>query len=346
LSWFGSALEAWYQQNSQANQQLGKGITDAASDISNAVKTAQQNSQANQVASQMDNSGNYAPRAALVSPGTNPITGAINAVRPGTNTSGSAPVQATGGVPGLELQMAVKKAQQESTAATAENQLKGAQTDYYGAHADYMRQQPGIQKAANTAAAKAARESQVDAEKNADTIPRLQKDIDDSYGQGTFQKFTTALSQDPTGASLRGSINTQDGKQYWNPLPNGPLFMADTPPKPNAGWFNTGIGGGPGEMSGETTMPASAFQGFLQRYQKIQGSPTGRYVPPPGAPPATTPGSGTGSGGNGQIPTISDPSIAAKLPPNTVFRTPQGVLKKVPPAPGANPAVTPSPNGQ
>jgi hypothetical protein len=301
----------------------------------------------------MDNSGNYAPRAALVSPGTNPITGAINAVRPGTNTQGTAPVVATGGVPGLELQMAVKKAQQESQGAAIENQLKQAQTGYYGAHARYMNAQPAMQRQQMQMQYKQQRDAQNDMEKNADTIPRLQKDIDDSYGAGTFQKFTAALSQDPSGASLRGSINTKDGKQYWIPNPNGPLFSPE-PPKPNQGWFGSGIGAGPGEMSGEVTMPASAFQGFVGRYQKITQSPTGRYVPPAGQGGGGpgVPSTGGGAGGNGQIPTISDPNVAAKLPPGSLFRTPQGVIKRVPAAgvgqgtvPGAMPSPLPSPNG-
>jgi hypothetical protein len=68
-------------------------------------------------------------------------------------------------------------------------------------------------------------DAQQDMEKNADTIPRLQKDIDDSYGAGTFQKFTTTLSQDPTGATLGGSINTNGGKQYWIPSPKWPAVQ-------------------------------------------------------------------------------------------------------------------------
>lgn len=326
---------------------MAKDITGAASDITNSINTVRQNNQANQLSSQMDNSGNYAPRAALVSPGSNPITGAINSLRPGMNTQGSAPVTDTGGVPGLELRMAIQKAQRESTGADVENRLKEAEAGYYGAHSQYLQQQPGLQRREQNLLYRQQRDAQTDQEKNADTIPRLSKDIDDSYGPGTFQKFTTALSQDPTGSSLRGSINTTDGKQYWIPSPNGPLFSPEAP-KPNPGFW--GLGAGPGEMSGEVTMPASAFQGYLSRYQKIQSSPTGRYVPPAATPgPNASPLPGGAGAGGPQIQTIADPNVAAKLPPGTLFRTPQGVIKRVPysgaPTQGAIPAVTPAPNG-
>ena len=97
------------------------------------------------------------------------------------------------------------------------------------------------------------------------------------------------------------------------PSPNGPLFSPEAP-KPNPGFW--GLGAGPGEMSGEVTMPASAFQGYLQRYQKIQSSPTGRYVPRAAAP---GPNASPLPGGGGQIQTIADPNVAAKLPPGTPF---------------------------
>jgi hypothetical protein len=80
----------------------------------------------------------------------------------------------------------------------------------------------------------------------------------------------------------------------------------------------------------------------MSRYQKIQASPTGRYVPPAG-PNAQMPAIGGNPGGNGTIPTISDPNVAAKLPPGSLFKTPQGVIKKVPVS--AIPSATPAPTG-
>src|SRR6266699_2280417 len=113
MSWYDQAIAAWYRSKEQSANALGAGISSAANSIGGAIKQAGQDRQYNQLSSQLANSGNYAPRAGLWEPGTDPITGAINTIRPGLQTTGTAPVVATGGEQGLKARLAIMNAQRE-----------------------------------------------------------------------------------------------------------------------------------------------------------------------------------------------------------------------------------------
>jgi hypothetical protein len=296
----------------------------------------------------MLNSGANAPRAALVDPGTNPQTGAPNAPPPsGVSTSGTAPQQASGGVAGLQMRMAIQKAQQESQnnaseqglrnaqtqnlqnetslragSTNAENALKKSQTNYYNQRAGADAQELAKEKAQQLAL------------KNADTMPRLEKDIDSAYGKGTTSGFFNSIvSSGVDPGTLRGRIEKQNGEDVWTPDPKGPLITPE-PPKPTQAWMNNplGIGAGPGKMSTVTSTPASmpfaAFQGYMGRYQNIQNATNGMYVPPG----SNVPGSGGGGGaaaptGNQTVATVQTQADIDALPPGAPFKGPDGVIR-------------------
>src|SRR5258707_7670964 len=112
MSWYDQAIAAWYRSKELSAEAEGAGITSAGKSIGGAIKQAGQDRQANQIASQLANTstydpttgqyGGYSPRAGLVSPGIDPITGAINSVGQGVPTGGTAPKVMTGGVQGLQ----------------------------------------------------------------------------------------------------------------------------------------------------------------------------------------------------------------------------------------------------
>src|SRR5260370_309172 len=143
MSWYDQALASWYRSKEESADALGRGISSFGDSIGSAIQRAGQDRTANQLSSQLANSGNYAPRGGLVSPGIDPITGAINTIKAGTpesvatqggvvgmvpQTRGTAPVVATGGEQALKARLAIANAQREAQGGSAiDIALKNAQ---------------------------------------------------------------------------------------------------------------------------------------------------------------------------------------------------------------------------
>lgn len=154
MSWYDQAIASWYRNQDQGNQILAQGINSLGTSIGKAIEEGRQNQVANQIATQNNmgpvtaaaNSGAYAPRAALVDPGAMPGTDDTNVIDPGVSTAGTAPARApfTGGLSGLQLQIAIDAAKRQSAGLGSEIALRQAQAGYYGAHADTIQQQLGI----------------------------------------------------------------------------------------------------------------------------------------------------------------------------------------------------------
>jgi hypothetical protein len=352
-NWYDAALTNYYRSKELSAEAISEGVSSASKSLSGAIKQAQEDYTANQLAGQMLNSGANAPRAALVAPGNNPQTGAPNqAPPPSVPTQGTAPQVATGGTAGLQMRLAIQKANQESQTnqsemalrrAQAQNlqgeqPLRAAQTRYWNQRADVDQSDLARQKAEALAL------------KNADTMPKLQQSIDAAYGKGTTSTFFNSIvsgGMDPN--TLRGRIELQDGNHVWISDPKGPLITPN-PPQANKGMPLTGWGAGPGSAEGLTTMPFNAFQGYLSRYSAIQQSPNGMVVPPG----SNVPGQGgalTNAGGT-NVPVVKNAQDYNSLPPGqyrdpatgqvgTQYRDPTGVVRIKPNAPTAVPGATP-----
>lgn len=314
---------------------------------------------ANRTGSAIENSMAYAPRAALVAPGVSPTTGAANVVTPTGapnmavtglsaqnpnpvpfSTAGTAPAAYYGGREGLPfLQQQLKTYQSqgnqdlEDALTKAKTQYTTAQTAALGANqlikteAQRIAQQRADQQSPEAkAAALAQKQAQLDAEKNADTLPRLYKDL---QNQTSKEEATTWQNAFAGNGLTRGKFVTDGGTTYFVSDPNGPVVSAsDTLKKPptntRGGFF--GIGGQPAytESDAYPSAPYDAMAPFADRYQKIQAA-GGRYVPPV-VPPATT--------GQTTAPTApNQPSTAAVAPdrdsaqPGQAYLAPDGTTR-------------------
>jgi hypothetical protein len=282
------------------------------------------------------NSGSYAPRAGLVSPGLDPITGAINTVKgPASNpygvdqatqgqfagTTGTAPVVATGGQQGLKDRLAVMNEQRQMSGGTPIQQaLERARLENTQAHTNYLntlpeeRRQDRKDAQNEKIAAQAAARDQATREKNADTVPKLTKEIEDTTGKGSSVKWMADFAS-PYGH--RGRV--VEGK--WLNDPNGDQYAL--PESADAGTAGNEIPDGTAKSAIKTIAPLDTLNKWKERSQNIiEGG--GRYVAPTSAT-QTAPG-----GGGGGIPKVSSPAEAMKLPKGSQFYDPNGVLRTVP----------------
>lgn len=310
------------------------------------------------------NRGAYAPRASLIAPGVNPATGAVNSVAPGVSTQPTAPQTFTGGQSALENAIAVKKAQQEATGQTFENTLRQAQAQNQQSQAagqtvrsmaDIIKANAYRQNLQNKPVqlTPQQKQAQLDAEKNADTVPRIVTDLKNMTTPEEAKQWIAGVMN---GTLKRGSISNG----IWTPDPNGPLVspsqnLAKPPGNKSDGFL--GIGASPGSYSEDDAspnQPIDAIQPFMDRYQKVKAA-GGRYVPQGqgGGPPAGNPNAGSvpgdvnstvdgilnnpaaqkpgyvtpdpSRGGAGNFPTLSS-AQGRQLPPNQQFRGADGQL--------------------
>lgn len=307
MSWFDSAVAGWYRSKIASADAVEQGISALGSSIGRAIEETRQNSVANQIGSQMANSGDYAPRAGLVSPGTNPDTGDENTIAPGTDTTGTAPAKFTGGYKGLQLQTAIDSMKRQNANTQSEIGLRNAQSGYYGAHTDYLNKQSDInQQRADTYSKNAANKA------NQDTVPKLSTELNDTFGKGAAPKILSTFGKDPS--AYRGDTQTINGEDVWVPNPNGSMFSPNAP-KPNpadkGGLF--GIGAHPEQpqpLNGdEILIPWSDAQSYMKRYQNAQS--------PSGQPQA--------QGGN--LPQVNSAQDYSQVPSGARYQDPQGNIR-------------------
>jgi hypothetical protein len=328
MSWFDTALAAYYRAVEDQRAQNAQGVEQAAGAISQGLSHGLGQMRQNQVADQMSqslaNSGAYAPRAGLVSPGRSPITNSLNTIASGVPTAGTAPMSGGGGgMLGYQMRQAAGN-------MGMENALKRAQIGYYGAHGasalqnaattEGLRQMQEDQirhnintggAGAKTAAAQAQRDAlkqaQKDAEANADTVEKVVKQFNETHSTPAAKYWDAWKNK----TGFQGSV--QDGK--WVGDPNGPSFS----PTGNA----------------SDAVPMAELQASLDRVKKINDA-GGRLVPPIKMPAQ--------SAGGGNAPRVTNAADYAALPPGSAYYAPNGDLKRKPGAPIAQPTSDPDPN--
>jgi hypothetical protein len=341
MSWFDTALAGYYRAVEQQRALNAQGVEQAAGAISQGLSHGlgqmRQNQIADQVSQSLANTGAYAPRAGLVSPGTNPITKSLNTIAAGTPTTESWPASYTGGgMLGLELR-------NKLTSQSKENALKTAQIGSFGAHgaaalqgaatmegyraaeeARLKAQTDALNSGRDPASIAAQRQEEVDyrqqvreAEAHADTMEKLKGDVE-SVHPGAFKQFGAVLSSGNRKGLFQGDFD-KDGN--WQGDPNGSLITAD----PSAGT-------GHPTAAQITAMTPNEFEYFAGRAKNITSSPSGRYVAPvarraqaPGPAPAQ-------AQGGGNIPTFQTPdqAKASGLPSGSPFKNPQGQVLYMP----------------
>jgi hypothetical protein len=324
MSWYGDAISAWYRNQTNASDILAQGIQSLGQSIGHGIEEARQNSIANQIGtqsgygdSQAANSGAYAPRAGLISPGDVPGTDASNYIPSGVPTAGTAPAPAkfTGGYKGLELKMAIDALRNRTANTQSEMDLRRAQGEYYGAHTN------AIQENADTAAAREAAYEQSlrdkANQKDADSIQKLNSELTTTYGKNTAPHILGALQQDPTGAQHRGDIQTVDGQEVWVPNPNGKTFIPDAPqptPEDKGGIF--GLGAHPAQpkpLSGtEIKIPWEKAQQYQKRYDSV------------------TSGNQPAAAGGGNLRQVTNAQDYAQVPSGSQYQDPQGNIRTKP----------------
>jgi len=349
VSWFDTALSAWYRSKEQERAINARGLEQAGEGLAQGLQQARQNSIADAVSQSVANSGAYAPRAGLVSPGTNPITGAINSVAAGVPTAGTAPISGGGGgMLGFQLRNAMAN-------QGIENALKRAQIGYYGAHGASAIQNAATQEAYRqaqearlgaqtnalntgggpqgaadrTAQAAALKQAQKDAQANYDDYPRIYKDLKDIYGADA-DKWLQGLQ----GGTL--TIGRIENGQ-WITDPKGTVASASPtlqqpPANKSQGVF--GIGANPGSYSAddaEPHAPIAAMQPFLDRTKRVISAPNNRFVPPV-VMPAQAAGQPAAQAQGGDIPTFQTPDQARQsgLPSGSPFKNPAGQVLYMP----------------
>jgi hypothetical protein len=328
MSWFDTALAGYYRAVEQQRALNAQGVEQAAGAISQGLSHGLGQMRQNQVADQMSqslaNTGAYAPRAGLVSPGVNPITKSLNTIAAGTPTKESWPAPYTGGGM-LGLQLRNQLANQ-----TKENALKTAQIGYYGAHGAAAMQQAGTNElyrqtledqikhnidtggaGAKTAAAQAQRDAlkqaQKDAEANADTVEKVVKQFNETHSTPAAKYWDAWKNK----TGFQGSV--QDGK--WVGDPNGPSFS----PTGNA----------------SDALPMTELQASLDRVKNINAA-GGRLVPPIKMPAQPA--------GGGNAPRVTSAADYAALAPGSAYYAPDGSLKRKAGAPVAQPTSDPDPD--
>jgi hypothetical protein len=211
--------------------------------------------------------------------------------------------EAAGGTP---LQIAKEQAQLANTQA---------HTEYLKTIPEERRQDRKDAQNERLAAQAAARD-QATREKNADTVPKLTKEIEDTTGKGSSVKWMADFAS-PYGH--RGRV--VEGK--WLNDPNGDQYAL--PESADAGTAENAIPDGTPKSAIKTIAPLDTLNKWKERSQNIiEGG--GRYVSPASATP-TAP-----SGGGGAIPKINSPGQlqAAGLKSGDQFIGPDGKTHQVP----------------
>jgi hypothetical protein len=315
----------WYKSKIASANALAEGISSAGKSIAGGINQYHQDKTANQIGSQMANSGAYAPRAALVSPGTNPITNAINAIPPGLNTQGSAPAQFTGGAQGLQMQLDVgnlqnrqQRLQQElQGGAPIDQALKQAQIGNYNSSSryhNYLATNPEMQR-------QQWRRADIDAQKNMDSPTKMANEIDHLYGTGSTGTIINAIN-------TTGGANGRIENGNWVGDPNGPLWSAS----PHVQNYTGNVT----EEQAKPYFPNTVLDAYKQRLQNMPkpggGATPGTASPLPtgnvGAPPPA-------AGGQGAPVRINSQAEFEQLAPDTPFIGPDGKPRRKPLVGGA-----------
>lgn len=311
MSWYDTALAGWYRSKIASADALGAGIDKFAQGLGQAIQGFRQNKMADELSGQMANSGTYAPRAAMVNPGSqtgdmssnpsNPygVNPATQGAYPGTN-AGSAPIQVGGGVQGLQMRMAIQNMKNQQANQQSEIAARNAQIPYYQAHTRYMNEQtaniPTKTELANERIQQKRQQEQDKlAEKNMDSPDKLKKEIEDIAGPGKAQSILNA----PEGGHQGRVVNGQ-----WQNDPNGNMFSPDAKAAQN------GV-----SADGLTIVPMDQLTQWRNRMVNM---------PKPGQGPTS---------GNSGMPTFNTPDEArqavatGKLKSGDKFMTPQGPMQ-------------------
>lgn len=340
---------------------IGSGIESFGKSVAGipaSIKAAQADQVANSLASQLANSGNYAPRAALVNPGVDPLTQSINTVKagvPGASTIGGAisrvggggspgnpygvdvvtqgvypgsdvgtpPVVAKGGEAGLRLRIALENLKREAAGGTPLQQaVERARLENTQAHTDYLRTIP-----------EENRQDRLDKQRQAqqDREDRLQMQENEKNAD-TIPKLTTEIEK-TTGSGTTaqwtqdfitpyGHRGTFKNGTWVNDPQNGDYYAL--PSNETAGVAGNQIPDGtPRDQIGTVTTLDNA-QRWKQRAQRIAEA-GGRYVEPLKSRASTTPG------GGGSIPSVTNLNDVSQLPTNVpTFRDPNGYIRQNP----------------
>lgn len=248
-------------------------LTGAAKDIQDAINQQKMN----KVANQLMNSGDYAPRAGLVSAGVDPATGKPNTIGADVSKVGTMP--RTGGLTEYTLR---EKANEQNII----NQLRQAQTvealqrfsnrGTTPALTPYQQLQEQHYQTEQQRLAQERDQKNQDAltksvrawqEKNAQTLETLAKEVDTKYGKGASEDLFNSWSNGTMG---RGDPDPNNpGSYIYNP--NGQFYYTN----PEY------------DQNGKVTKPARAlktyeFEDLLRRKKDIEDA-GGRLLPAPRA---------------------------------------------------------------
>ncbi len=268
---------------------------------------------ANQIANQLMNTATP-PRAALVSPGVNPASGAANVVPAGVPTAGTSPI--TGGLQEMQIRQQFSRSAladklQQARIATELMRGKtigarggGGRTVTGGGSASAWLQQPGGgQQPGGRPGGKAAKAGQyqagtgdVENDPTTDNFDQIRADFDSQHGKGSFDQFTKNFSN-----------IKPDGK--------GNLVLTDNDGNPVM------------DKSGlpAYSIPASDGSYWTQRYNAARIRQNQGYLGD--LPQGTNPNSGQPSGTKlNPIPVQNNLGLRS-LPYNTYMQMPDGSVR-------------------
>lgn len=231
--------------------------------IGKAIEGAKQD----QLANQLMNTGDTAPRAALVNPGVSPLTGDPNAIGPNVATTGSAPF--SGGTSGINEAMKVaqlkkqlvdtdyEKALKESTIAAKIRSGRGVGRGSAGINPGQGNASAWISQSASSddtsyggrggvrGGGKPApyAPGSIDPETNpeADDFAKVRADFDNQYGKGRFDQFNANLPTlkpdeagnysitDPKSGAAIATVPSSD-TNYWMQRSNAARVAAGQSP--------------------------------------------------------------------------------------------------------------------
>jgi len=255
---------------------IGPGGIDTSStgnvggDIVKAIGNMIQQNRMNAVANQILNTQNP-PRAGLVAPGVNPVTGTANVIRPGTPTLGTPPQ--TGGVGELQMRQAMAQQDQANQLAQAKiaSEIALARSRQIASRGNVVpsgsgslwrrqmtpdgqpQQLGGRGGKPGKPAAYVSGTGDVQNDSSTDNFNQIRADFDSQHGKGSYDAFTRnlgALQDDGKGSMV---LQDQNGKilfsvpksdvPYWTQRVNaaraagGQGYLGDPPPgqNPNSG---------------------------------------------------------------------------------------------------------------
>jgi hypothetical protein len=359
-------LASWYAAKERSAAAIGSGIESfgkSVAGIPGAIQSAQADKTANSLSSQLANSGNYAPHAALVNPGIDPITQSINTVKgpagnpfgvnPATQgaytgSSGTPPVVAQGGMEGLKARIAIANLQREQSGGTpvqqaieqarlANTQSSTANSQSEIAHRTWQENQQ--------------EQDRIDAKQRAEDI-RTQAAWDKGHTHtpatlaSDIIKTSPGKDAEPWQTSLTGNTGHQGSfvNGVWKNDPqNGAMYSVDDIDG------NGGIPDGTPQNQMKNYVGIDTAKRWRSTYDNIQQN-NGSWIEPrpnAGGGGAQAGGGGGGgaqagggggggaqtpsAGGGGSIPKLTDPSQVNQLPSTTqYFQTPDGRVKNNP----------------